>query len=314
MGKVARILSLDGCGFRGRVQLLVLDELMKRMQASDPSTYPVTPRPCEVFDLICGTATGGLIAILVGRLGMSCSNAIAAYDQLEEKLFSGINSLADLAATLASPNAFNTDSFRQLLQTLVQNNADTSVQPATERLFMQANDTHTRRCKTFVTVVSANAVDDKDAYRIRSYADPKPVRDPEIVPGHRWQIWEAAVGTVSCPRLFSPFELQAQSLFQAANASGFSNPSMIAYTEALDLFGNDAEVTLVSLGMGLRNRHDYSSPTVTSIDDMIASLGSALQNQIQEARLRNFVAQTQLVATGTRIKDLRVADRIRRAG
>jgi hypothetical protein len=89
---------------------------------------------------------------------------------------------------------------------------------------------------------------------------------------------------------------------------------MIAYTEALDLFGNDAEVTLVSLGMGLRNRHDYSSPTATSIDAMITSLGSSLQSQIQEPRLREFVEQTQLVATGTRIKDLRVADRIRRAG
>lgn len=145
---VARILSIDGCGFRGRVQLLVLDELMKRIQASDPSTYPVTPpRPCEVFELICGTATGSLIAILVGRLGMSCSNAIVAYDQLEEKLFAGIHSVADLAATLATPNAFNSDSFQLLLQSIVQNNTDTSVQPPTERVFMQANDRHTKQCR-----------------------------------------------------------------------------------------------------------------------------------------------------------------------
>jgi len=27
-------------------------------------------RPCEVFDLICGTSTGGLIAIMLGRLEM----------------------------------------------------------------------------------------------------------------------------------------------------------------------------------------------------------------------------------------------------
>ena len=140
------------------------------------------------------------------------------------------------------------------------------------------------------------------------------MKDPEIVPGRRWQIWEAAIGTISCPRLFSSFELQPQFLFQAANASGFSNPSMIAYTEALDLFGNDAEITLVSLGMGLRDRHDYSSPTDTSIDNMLKNLGLTLQSQIQDPKLRAFVEQTQLVATGTRIKDLRVADRIRRAG
>jgi patatin-like phospholipase/acyl hydrolase len=30
------------------------------------------PLPCEYFDLICGTSTGGLIAIMLGRLRMVC--------------------------------------------------------------------------------------------------------------------------------------------------------------------------------------------------------------------------------------------------
>jgi patatin-like phospholipase/acyl hydrolase len=29
-----------------------------------------TPRPCEYFDLMCGTSTGGFIAIMLGRLRM----------------------------------------------------------------------------------------------------------------------------------------------------------------------------------------------------------------------------------------------------
>src|SRR5258707_8830226 len=116
---VGTILSIDGCGFRGRVPLLVLQKLMERMKESDPTTYPVPPRPCEVFDLICGTATGGLIAILVGRLGMTCGEAITAYDQLEGELFSKISSTANLAEILAHPDAFNTSSFRQRLQEIV---------------------------------------------------------------------------------------------------------------------------------------------------------------------------------------------------
>lgn len=31
-----------------------------------------TPRPCDYFELICGTSTGGLIAIMLGRLRMVC--------------------------------------------------------------------------------------------------------------------------------------------------------------------------------------------------------------------------------------------------
>ena len=67
-----RILSLDGGGVRGVSSLYILKDLMdqvarKRTYAS-PDQPPNTPRPCDLFDLICGTSTGGLIAIVLGRL------------------------------------------------------------------------------------------------------------------------------------------------------------------------------------------------------------------------------------------------------
>jgi len=34
------------------------------------------PKPCEVFDLIVGTSTGGLLAIMLGRL-VSCGSDVA---------------------------------------------------------------------------------------------------------------------------------------------------------------------------------------------------------------------------------------------
>jgi patatin-like phospholipase/acyl hydrolase len=68
-----RILSLDGGGVRGISSLYVLKELMvqiERERRTSIQDAPVPLRPCEVFDLICGTGTGGLVALMLGRLQM----------------------------------------------------------------------------------------------------------------------------------------------------------------------------------------------------------------------------------------------------
>lgn len=66
-----RILSLDGGGVRGLSSLLILREIMeevgRRVKAHEPAL------PCQYFDLIGGTGTGGLIAIILGRLRMVIS-------------------------------------------------------------------------------------------------------------------------------------------------------------------------------------------------------------------------------------------------
>lgn len=44
-------------------------------------------RPCKVFDIICGTSTGGLIAILLGCLKLTVKQAIDEYQTLFEETF-----------------------------------------------------------------------------------------------------------------------------------------------------------------------------------------------------------------------------------
>jgi hypothetical protein len=63
-----RILSLDGGGVRGLSSLVVLREIMEEVQRQ--AKLKEIPRPCDYFDLIGGTSTGGLIAIMLGRLKM----------------------------------------------------------------------------------------------------------------------------------------------------------------------------------------------------------------------------------------------------
>ena len=45
------------------------------------------PKPCEYFDLIGGTSTGGLIAIMLGRLQMTIAECREAYLDISAKLF-----------------------------------------------------------------------------------------------------------------------------------------------------------------------------------------------------------------------------------
>jgi patatin-like phospholipase/acyl hydrolase len=74
---VPRILALDGGGVRGLSSLLIVQRLMHEVHRIMTHKGQVTadgklPLPCEYFDLICGTSTGGLIAIMLGRLRMVC--------------------------------------------------------------------------------------------------------------------------------------------------------------------------------------------------------------------------------------------------
>lgn len=45
------------------------------------------PKPCDYFDMIGGTSTGGLIALMLGRLGMTIDECTEAYDELSPDIF-----------------------------------------------------------------------------------------------------------------------------------------------------------------------------------------------------------------------------------
>jgi patatin-like phospholipase/acyl hydrolase len=71
METLPRILTLDGGGIRGLSSLLILREIMENV--GQTRGLPDAPKPSEYFDLIGGTSTGGLIAIMLGLLGMVTS-------------------------------------------------------------------------------------------------------------------------------------------------------------------------------------------------------------------------------------------------
>lgn len=77
------ILSIEGGGFRALGCLLVLEQIMDEIASRSRQSL----LPCQVFDLICGSSAGGLVAILLGRLGLDCTTAIKVYRDLARTLF-----------------------------------------------------------------------------------------------------------------------------------------------------------------------------------------------------------------------------------
>ena len=82
----------DGGGIRGYSSLLILEQLMMRVAAwekiiNNRDTKVEDLLPCHYFDYMWGTSTGGLIAIMLGRLRMSVSQALAVYRDVGQSIF-----------------------------------------------------------------------------------------------------------------------------------------------------------------------------------------------------------------------------------
>ena len=90
-------LLADGGGVRGLSSLLILRELMRHINIfvrenrpadfRDPRPHDGDLSPHDVFNFVGGTSTGGLIALMLGKLGMPVEDCITQYRDLSTKIF-----------------------------------------------------------------------------------------------------------------------------------------------------------------------------------------------------------------------------------
>ncbi|CAE6422524.1 unnamed protein product [Rhizoctonia solani] len=80
------LLSLDGGGITGLSSLLIIKEIMLGIQGKQ--RLEAVPKPCEHFDIIAGTGTGAISAVMLGRLQMSVDEAITSYVKQMGAVFS----------------------------------------------------------------------------------------------------------------------------------------------------------------------------------------------------------------------------------
>lgn len=70
--------------------LILLHDFMHKTYSEvhgEPPEPDQVPKPCDYFDLIAGTGTGGLIAIMLGRLRMNTKDCMRVYVQMTRKVF-----------------------------------------------------------------------------------------------------------------------------------------------------------------------------------------------------------------------------------
>ena len=80
--------------------LILLHDFMHKTYTKchdgEPPEPDKVPKPCDYFDLIAGTGTGGLIAIMLGRLRMNTKDCMRVYVQMTRKVFETDKTIAGI--------------------------------------------------------------------------------------------------------------------------------------------------------------------------------------------------------------------------
>ncbi|KAK3906962.1 hypothetical protein C8A05DRAFT_11320 [Staphylotrichum tortipilum] len=225
---------LDGGGVRGVASLLILHEIMVKIQ--EIKGLDKIPKPCDYFHMIGGTSTGGLIAIMLGRLRMSTEEALREYDHFAKKIFSFRNKKWSRAT-----EKFRATALQDAVQDLVRRRG------MGEDLY-----DHTLRYNSkgqcFVCAMPAKEVG--QPWRLRSFRSDYERADSRV------KIWEAARATTAATYFFKPTPLlllpgEAEDFIDAA--IGCNNPVEYLIKEAADGIGSSERFgCLISIGTGTR--------------------------------------------------------------
>jgi uncharacterized protein len=219
MGRI-NVLSIDGGGIRGIIPAVILAEIEQRLGRTLHN----------VFDLIAGTSTGGIIALGIGTSANSGqpygpADLLQMYEEHGPEIFKK-NPLTCVRAFFGpkySPAA--------LEKTLERFFGKAELSSALTPLLISSYDLATQLPYFF----KSHKIAQSSAFNVR--------------------VREAARATSAAPTFFPPFRLIADGKTHALVDGGIfvNNPAMAAYAEARNLYPDASEFFIVSVGTGDRN-------------------------------------------------------------
>ncbi|KAJ7438600.1 FabD lysophospholipase-like protein [Mycena latifolia] len=253
--KGVRVLSLDGGGAGALSELLILEQIMYQVQATLGSN--TTPAPCDYFEVIGGSGTGGIIALMLGRLRMSISASISAYEKLQPKPKSG------------STEQFKASQLEAVLREIFREEKMRDLSP--------------HACKTVVCAMHESNLNAGIPELFRSYNTPEE-------PALNCRIWEAARATSATPGLFKPMQIGRGGVRPKYIGGGVwnNNPTSLVVAEAEKMYPSQPVVLVVSIGSGHPDTIQIPrSPTLTAFAKTLKSIATDCE-RIHEDNARRF--------------------------
>jgi uncharacterized protein len=217
-----KVLAIDGGGIRGIIPAIILEAFEKALGKP----------PHQVFDLIAGTSTGGIIALGLGTKSKgdgpySSRDLLDLYVQNGPAIFHRrpLTSLRQIFRPKYSPAA--------LESILTKYFGDAAFSSALTNLLVSSYDLQSQLPFFFK---SERAKHD---------------------PSYDWNVRDIARATSAAPTFFPPFHLQRGGQDYALVDGGVfvNNPAMAAYAEARSIFPDAQQYVVVRVGTGDRQDH-----------------------------------------------------------
>lgn len=229
MSKTIAVLSIDGGGIRGVIPAMILTELEK-----------ITGKPTsQLFDLVAGTSTGGIISLALTKpkSGQDNSPAFTAKDlvQMYEKNGSRIFSKSLLHTIVAAGNLLEEKYTSAGIEGVLKEYfGDMKLSQSLLPVIIPAYETE-RRISWFFKSSRAKL-------------------DPE----YDFLLRDVARSTSAAPTYFEPNKINVDGpagYYSFIDGGVYANnPSMCAYVEAKSMFPDADKIIFVSLGTGSQSK------------------------------------------------------------
>lgn len=233
---------------RGLFSIIVLEKLMEEVRKIDAPDKEDALKPCNYFDLICGTSTGGLLALMLGRLRMDVHDCKEVYKSLSSQVFKKpkLRFPGKMALDAIRGKAwFSGERLESNIQKIVKQHISKSEEEQLKEQGIKIEDAplattnnNNSRCFVCALVEGGHGCD-----RLRSYAVSAGAGGPFCT------IWQAARATSAAPLYFPPITINCRKYFDGGMHS--NNPILEVVKEAIRPDEGHRFDAIVSIDCGL---------------------------------------------------------------